>query len=273
MTGGRRVSETYLKSSAASLTNQRRAGLKWFGSLTNLSTRRAPEKATVKETPKHDGSLGRAKPAVEREQSVDDMESCLHSPGYARSTDMYTHVGTVPRSERQKKSCKGLKEKKKKKKEEEEEEEREGESGGQSQRKAGEHVRDSPLLSALSSLSLSSPDRPLPVSAAGRPLPTTPSPTRTSPLTSAPESCSTKSQVAPSRSWDALEPVWPAAPPRVSPLSWRKLSGESVGTVRDKMCEVGDQKCVRSVRSGGGRGAGYEAARHVLRPDRFKKHC
>ncbi len=111
---------------------------------------------------------------------MDDMASCLHSPTYAHSSEMYTHVGTVPRSQKQKKSCKGLK-----KKTEEEEEEV---SGGQSQLKAGEHVRDSPLLGALCSLSLTSMDQPPPVSPT-RPLPATPDPSWASPLTSVSESC------------------------------------------------------------------------------------
>lgn len=130
------------------------------------------------------------------------MESCLRSPSYARSTEMYTHVGTVPRSQKQKKSCKGLKEKKKK------EEEEKGVGGGPSQWKAGEHVRDSPLLSALSSLSLTSLDQPLPVSATARPLPATPTPSRASPLTSAPGSRFNdpiKSQEAFSKTMDDLD--------------------------------------------------------------------
>lgn len=129
------------------------------------------------------------------------MESCLRSPSYAQSSEMYTHVGTVPRSQKHKKSYKRLKEKKK------EEEEEVVESERQSKPKAGEHVRDSPLLGALSSLSLTSLDRSLPVSPPARPLPATP---KASPLTSAPESCfndpsAIKSQETLSRSEDALE--------------------------------------------------------------------
>uniref|UniRef100_A0A3B4UJ71 SH2 domain containing 3Cb n=1 Tax=Seriola dumerili TaxID=41447 RepID=A0A3B4UJ71_SERDU len=116
-------------STSAQKTGSRftRWGFKWFGSLTNLSTRRSPEKANIKEAPEHDGSLIGAKPEAVGNQSVDDMESCLHSPSYARSTDMYTHVGTVPRSERQKKSCKGVG----RSAPEQEEEEAERETGGE----------------------------------------------------------------------------------------------------------------------------------------------
>lgn len=94
---------------------------------------------------------------------MDDLEPRLHGPGYAQSGEMYTHVGTVPRSQRQKKSCKGMKEKKKK-----EEEEEVGESRGE------EHVQPSLLLAAMSSLSLAS---------VARPLPATPLPSWASPLT------------------------------------------------------------------------------------------
>lgn len=130
---------------------------------------------------------------------MDDMESCLHSPTYASSSEMYTHVGTVPRSQSRRKGCKNLKEQKEQKKEEEE-----GVSGGPSQWKAGEHVRDSPLLSALSSHSLTSLDRPVPVSAPARPLPATPLLSRASPLTSAPKSCLSDPSADSIRSQEAL---------------------------------------------------------------------
>lgn len=178
-------------------------GFKWLGNLSHLSTRRPSEKANIKAVPAHDGILSAAESAAGG-QSVDDMEPCLHSPSYAHSSEMYTHVGTVPRSQKQKKSCKGLKEKKKKKEEEEEEE---GLSGGKSQWEAGEHVQPSPLLSALSSLNLSSLDRPLPVSAPARPLPATPVPKWASPLTSAsdPSGDPLKNQEALSSSKYAIE--------------------------------------------------------------------
>ncbi|XP_054467014.1 SH2 domain containing 3Cb [Anoplopoma fimbria] len=192
--------------------NRRKLTFKWFGSLTNLSPRRPSEKTNAKAAPEHHGSLGSAK-STAREQSVDDMEECLRSPGYACSSQMYTHVGTVPRSLSQKKSSRGLKEQKKKKKEEEEEEEEEEE--GQSLWEAGEHVRDSPMLSALSSLSSPSLDqtRPGSGSKSARPLPATPTPSRASPLTSAhgsyfndPSADPFKSQSV-SRIWDASEPL------------------------------------------------------------------
>ncbi|XP_037633792.1 SH2 domain containing 3Cb isoform X1 [Sebastes umbrosus] len=220
--------------------NKRKLSFKWFGSLTNLSTRRPSEKANINAAPEHDGSFGDAKSAA-GEQSVDDLETCLRSPGYAHSSQMYTHVGTVPRSQTQKKkSFRGLKEKKKK-----EEEEEEG-SGGQSQWRAGEHVRDSPLLSALSSLSLNSLDR-CPVPAPARPLPATPTPSRASPLTSAPASCFNDPIKSKSGSMDALETGRPAREPsNMATNGPRAASSQDVYVPMDPIAEaarrhVGDQ--------------------------------
>lgn len=114
------------------------------------------------------------------------MEPCLHSPSYAHSSEMYTHVGTIPRRQTQRKSCKGKKEKKSEDKWGEAKEKRM--NGGKSQWKAEEHVQHSPLLLALSNQSLTSLDQPVSPPAASRPLPCTPAPGRPSPLTSAPDS-------------------------------------------------------------------------------------
>lgn len=120
----------------------RKLSLKWFGSVTNLSIRRSSDKDDA------------AKSCDVTSHSADDVESCLRPPGYARSSDMYTHVGTVPRWQRQKKKSV---------------------RGGGRQREAGERVRDSPLLSALSSLSGSRTPRPEPPRGPpGRPLPEDP---------------------------------------------------------------------------------------------------
>ncbi|XP_041854822.1 SH2 domain-containing protein 3C-like isoform X2 [Melanotaenia boesemani] len=154
----------------------KKLSFKWFGSLTNLSSRRSSGKSKKKTAPEFHGSHCGAPAATVGDQSVDDMEPCLHSPNYARSSDMYTHVGTVPRTEKQKKSCKG------KKNTEEEEKKEEGNKW-----KAGERVRDSPLLSALSSLSSTNMEQLQPVLAC--PLPATVTPSRASPLTPAPEAC------------------------------------------------------------------------------------
>ncbi|XP_061752397.1 SH2 domain-containing protein 3C-like isoform X2 [Nerophis ophidion] len=98
------------------------------------------------------------------------MESGPQRQGYARSSDMYTHVGTVPRGDRRSRSSQETVETRA---ETMEDREKEGASGWA---RAREHVRDSPLLSALSGLSLHSPDPPPRAPAATRPLPATPSP-------------------------------------------------------------------------------------------------
>lgn len=95
---------------------------------------------------------------------------------------MYTHVGTAPRRQSQKKSFRGTKEMKGKEERGEANDKRM--NGGKSQWKEEEHVQHSPLLHALSSHSLTSLDQPLSPS---RPLPCTPAPgvapARSSPLT------------------------------------------------------------------------------------------
>ncbi|CAB1321713.1 unnamed protein product, partial [Coregonus sp. 'balchen'] len=138
--------------------------LKWFESLSNLSIRRSSDKTDSKITSKPDG---RRSDTTLGANSVDDMDTSLHSPGYARSSDMYTHVGTVPRKERQK-SSKGSNKKRSSK----------GEiSRGQSQCQAGDYVQDSPLLSALSSAHLFSLEKPLPGGLTGKTLPVVQAPT------------------------------------------------------------------------------------------------
>ncbi|XP_077377823.1 SH2 domain containing 3Cb isoform X2 [Festucalex cinctus] len=102
----------------------------WFGSLANLSLRRTSSRRKVS-APPLDGS---------RTWPADDTEAGPQSRGYARSSAMYTHVGTVPRKDRQQSRMNM-----------EEEEET---------RMPADHVRDSPLLSALSSLSLNNLEQP-----------------------------------------------------------------------------------------------------------------
>nr|XP_057926341.1 SH2 domain containing 3Cb isoform X2 [Doryrhamphus excisus] len=140
---------------------------KWFGSLANLSMRLPSTRQ--KAAPEHLGS---------RARSADDMESGPQQGGYVRSSDMYTHVGTVPRGERHQRSCRGMKQTRTKTTGDEEN------GGGGGRRQPGEHVRDSPLLGALSGLSLNCPDGPAGASAAARPLPATPRLSRASALTS-----------------------------------------------------------------------------------------
>ncbi|XP_077416725.1 SH2 domain containing 3Cb isoform X2 [Vanacampus margaritifer] len=106
----------------------------WLGSLANLSIRRKSSRRKAS-APPLDGN---------RTWPADDTEAGPQSRGYARSSAMYTHVGTVPRRDRQQSRMNM--------EEEEEEETRMSVA-------APDHVRDSPLLSALSSLSLNNPEQ------------------------------------------------------------------------------------------------------------------
>ncbi|KAJ8286592.1 hypothetical protein GJAV_G00040920 [Gymnothorax javanicus] len=123
---------------------------KWFGSLSNLSFRRSSDKADSTSTLKHHGSLSEASA---RDKFVDDIDFSPHSPGYVRSSDMYTHMGTMPRPslKKKEKSIKGSKKAKGKT----------GLSRSQSQRQAGDYVCDSPLLMALSAQAMQAHEGPL----------------------------------------------------------------------------------------------------------------
>ncbi|XP_035246913.1 SH2 domain-containing protein 3C isoform X1 [Anguilla anguilla] len=140
---------------------KRKLSFKWFGSLSNLSFRRSSDKGDSKSALKHHGSLSEA--PVE-EKSADDMDLCPHTASYARSSDMYTHMGTMPRPslKKKEKSIRGSKKAKGKTEL----------SRTQSQKQTGDYVCDSPLLMALSTQRMQTlegppqphpmPDRPLP---------------------------------------------------------------------------------------------------------------
>ncbi|XP_067377055.1 SH2 domain containing 3Cb isoform X2 [Channa argus] len=207
---------------------------KWFGSLTNLSPCRSQQKAKLKAAPKHDGRSAEAE-----DLTVDDMKVSATSPSYACTSHMYTHVGTVPRSERHKK-----KETTKKRGE------GEGGSGGQGQWKPGEHVRDSPLLSALSSLSLTGLDQPVPMSALARPLPATPLLSRASPLTSKPQSCVSEHSGGPIEGKDALKTCRSTGElSNMATISPKVVSAQDVYVPMNRIAEAARQETARSVNS------------------------
>ncbi|XP_061528456.1 LOW QUALITY PROTEIN: SH2 domain-containing protein 3C-like [Phycodurus eques] len=104
----------------------------WLGSLSNLSLRRPSSRRKSAASPQ-DWS---------RTWAADDKEAGSQPWGYARSGAIYTHVGTVPRRDRQQSRINMG--------DEEEWEEATG----------ADHVRDSPLLTALSSLSLNTLEWP-----------------------------------------------------------------------------------------------------------------
>ncbi|KAK2838111.1 hypothetical protein Q5P01_015323 [Channa striata] len=212
--------------------NKRKKSFRWFGSLTNLSPCRSPQKAKLKAAPGHDGRSAEAE-----EPSLDDAKVGVTSPGYACTSHMYTHVGTVPRSERHKLGLRGQKEKTKTGGQ------GEGGSGGQSQWQAEEHVRDSPLLSALSSLSLTGLDQPVLMSALARPLPATPLLGRASPLTSTPRSCDGDPSGGPADTKDALEPLGRAGElSNMAHISPKVVSSQDVYVPMSRISETARQE-------------------------------
>lgn len=85
-------------------------GFKWFGSLTNLSFRRSTEKSDSKSSPsKSAARLGNASAhgansgatkilSPVAETTVDDIDGMRpRTASYVRSSESYTHVGTLPR--------------------------------------------------------------------------------------------------------------------------------------------------------------------------------
>lgn len=88
-------------------------GFKWFGSLTNLSFRRSSDKSDSK-SKSADGGDSAASPSKilspVGETTVDDLGAMRpRTASYVRSSESYTHVGTLPRllMKRREKSHKG----------------------------------------------------------------------------------------------------------------------------------------------------------------------
>ncbi len=97
-------------------------GFKWFGSLTNLSFRRSSDKSDSKSSQlksaarvgcmPEDGcsDISAATLAPVAETTVDDMDAMRpRTASYVRSSESYTHMGTLPRllMKRRDKSNKG----------------------------------------------------------------------------------------------------------------------------------------------------------------------
>lgn len=114
-------------------------GFKWFGSLSNLSFRR-----------KSDAAKGSS--SKDDETTVDDEDMRPRSPSYARSSEMYTHMGTMPRS--QKKKDKSIKAKSQEQKSLKTKSKAKSTALGRSQSMRSDYVNESPLLSALNSNTL-----------------------------------------------------------------------------------------------------------------------
>ncbi|KAK6470785.1 SH2 domain-containing protein 3C, partial [Huso huso] len=121
-------------------------GFKWFGSLGNLSFRRSSSGSENKssETLRHHGSLPEE---GSFNKTMDDMDTCARGQTYARSCDMYSHTGTMPRKD---KSFKGSRKSKGKAEL----------SRKQSQRSSPDSVAESPFLSAMSGTTQDKPKSP-----------------------------------------------------------------------------------------------------------------
>ncbi|KAL1266918.1 hypothetical protein QQF64_002593, partial [Cirrhinus molitorella] len=111
---------------------KRKLSFKWFGSLTSLRRKSDTQKDDVKEL------------------STDDMGMHPRSPSYASSSEMYTHMGTMPRNPKKDKNSKKNKSK-----------DKPNLSRSQSMRPSQDHVVDSPLLSVLSGKGLEVLENPI----------------------------------------------------------------------------------------------------------------
>ncbi|XP_072228101.1 SH2 domain-containing protein 3C isoform X2 [Leuresthes tenuis] len=123
----------------------RKLSFKWFGSLTNLSFRRSTEKSKSSKSksgsrcePELDGEcIATASLSPVAETTMDDMEAMRpRTASYIRSSEGYSHVGTLPRllMRRRDKSNKGCPSSNKKSKD------KSGITRSQSQRPAGEQA-------------------------------------------------------------------------------------------------------------------------------------
>lgn len=117
-------------------------GFKWFGSLGNLSFRRKSD--TAKESIQKDD-----------ETPIDDEDMCPRCPSYAHSSEMYTHMGTMPRPK--KKKDKSIKAKSQDQKSLKNKSKTKSTPLGRTQSmRCSDYVIESPLLSALNAKALSS---------------------------------------------------------------------------------------------------------------------
>ncbi|XP_066507677.1 uncharacterized protein sh2d3ca [Hoplias malabaricus] len=131
---------------------KRKLSFKWFGSLSNLSFRRKSD-AGKDGAPKDEATD--QLPAGEK--TLDDLDARPRLPSYVRSSDMYTHMGTMPRHQ------------KKKEKKAKEQEQKSFKSKGktrssqlgrsQSMKPSMDYVCESPLMTALSGKSFSTLER------------------------------------------------------------------------------------------------------------------
>ncbi|XP_051541321.1 SH2 domain-containing protein 3C-like isoform X2 [Myxocyprinus asiaticus] len=117
---------------------KRKLNFKWFGSLTNL---RRKSDAQKDEGPD---------PLSVKEVSTDDMGMHPWSPSYASSSEMYTHMGTMPRHQKKDRGSKKSKSK-----------DKTNLGRSLSLRPSQDYVVDSPLLSVLSGKGLEALEKPI----------------------------------------------------------------------------------------------------------------
>ncbi|KAL6472777.1 hypothetical protein MHYP_G00189650 [Metynnis hypsauchen] len=124
---------------------KRKLSFKWFGSLSNLSFRRksdAGKDSTQKDDTTDHPSAG--------ETSIDDMDARPRCPSYVRSSDMYTHMGTMPRHQKQKEKSNKAKGQEQRSVKVKAKTKNSHLSRSQSMKPSVDYVCESPLLSVLS---------------------------------------------------------------------------------------------------------------------------
>lgn len=126
-------------------------GFKWFGSLTNLSFRRSSTDKSKYPT-KDDADRAAGEPETPSSppspSTTDDVEVRPRLPSYVRSSDMYSHMGTMPRQLSKKKDKD--KERGSSKNQRKGKTQRGPELGRSQSMRPADHVCESPLMSMLS---------------------------------------------------------------------------------------------------------------------------
>lgn len=128
-------------------------GFKWFGSLTNLTFRRSSsDKSKSASKDAADQTAEEAEPpsSPSSPSTTDDMEVRPRLPSYVRSSDMYSHMGTMPRQLSKKKDKDKDKEKGNGKNSRKGKAQRGSELGRSQSLRPADHVCESPLMSMLS---------------------------------------------------------------------------------------------------------------------------
>ncbi|KAL7847890.1 hypothetical protein AOLI_G00226080 [Acnodon oligacanthus] len=124
---------------------KRKLSFKWFGSLSNLSFRRKSDAG--KDSAQKDDAVDHPSAG---ETSIDDMDARPRCPSYVRSSDMYTHMGTMPRHQKQKEKSSKAKGQEQRSVKVKAKTKNSQLSRSQSMKPSMDYVCESPLLSVLS---------------------------------------------------------------------------------------------------------------------------